>query len=525
MCNVLNNVNLGMSKPRIKQVVFKPYSQQQGMLLPPSLDELIGKHHPVRVVNKVLDSINLDPLLDQYKGGGTSSYHPKMLLKVLVFAYIGNIYSSRKIEAALQENIHFMWLSGMSRPDHHTINRFRSERLKTVLADVFTQVVQLLAAEGQLSIKDIYTDGTKIEADANRYTFVWGKAIKTNKEKMKEQIKALLDYARKVAAAEMEEPDPTDFEKIDADKVERTIEKINAVLKDKQISKDVKQKLNYARKTWPATLRKYEEQQKLMGPHRNSYSKTDKDATFMRMKEDHMNNGQLKAAYNVQLSSNNQYVVNYSLHQSAGDTGTLIEHLQTYRERYKQKPQSVTADAGYGSEENYQHLESEDIAAFVKHSRFDRQQQEQFKTKNAFDASNLFYNEAQDCYYCPMGQPMNNIGMYEKKTTNGYKQQITRYRAVSCNNCPLRGACHKSKDTRVIEVNRNLNRLRAKANENLLSELGIAHRKRRCADIEPVFANIKHNHGFKRFMLRGIEKVTIETGLLVLAHNLRKKNA
>ena len=165
-----------MSK-RILSVAFKAYHQHQGMLLPPSLDELIGPDHPVRIVNQVLDKIDIDPLLKKYRGGGASSFHPRMLLKVLVYAYINNTYSSRKIEAALQENIHYMWLSGMSTPDHNTINRFRSDRLKEVLRQVFTQVVILLAEQGLLNIKELYTDGTKIEANANRYTFVWGNAI------------------------------------------------------------------------------------------------------------------------------------------------------------------------------------------------------------------------------------------------------------------------------------------------------------------------------------------------------------
>jgi transposase len=277
-----------MKKRNDLKVVFKTYNQQQAMLLPPSLEELIAPNHPVRVVNKVLDQVDIQPLIDKYKPGGTSSFHPRMLLKVLVFAYINNIYSSRKIEEALQQNIHFMWLSAMSTPDHNTINRFRGERLKEVLRTLFTQVVELLAAEGLLSIKELYTDGTRIEANANRYTFVWGNAIKSNKEKIKKQLEELWQYAQKVAASEMDDTDPSGFDQIDAQKVEQTIEKINEVLKDKGADSKVKQKLRYAQKNWPANLRKYEQQEKIMGKDRNSYSKTDTDATFMRLKEDHM---------------------------------------------------------------------------------------------------------------------------------------------------------------------------------------------------------------------------------------------
>ena len=343
-----------MAKGPVLQPIFKAYHQRQAMLLPPSLDELIVANHPVRVVDDVLSKIDIQPLVRKYKTGGSSSYHPGMLLKVLVYAYINNIYSSRKIEEALQQNIHFMWLSGMSTPDHNTINRFRGERLREPLKKIFTQVVQLLAVEGLLSIKEIYTDGTKIEANANRYTFVWGNAIKTNKEKMKVQLDELWKYAQSVAASELDDTDPSGFDKIDKEKVAQTIAKIDAALQDKPVSKQVKQKLNYARK-YRMSIRdfyKYEQQEAILGEQRKSFSKTDTDATFMRMKEDHMKNGQLKPGYNLQVSTNNQYITHYSIHQATTDTTTLKEHLTDFKTEYQTMPAVVTADAGYGSEEN-----------------------------------------------------------------------------------------------------------------------------------------------------------------------------
>ena len=161
-----------------RSVVFKTYNQDQLSLLPPSYDDLVPKNHPVRIVNIIVDRLDISALEKGYKGGGTSSYHPRMLLKVIIYAYLRNLYSSRKIEQALQENVHFMWLSGQSKPDHNTINDFRGKRLKGELKKIFNQVVLLLASEGIINIKDIYVDGTKIEANANRYTFVCGKNIK-----------------------------------------------------------------------------------------------------------------------------------------------------------------------------------------------------------------------------------------------------------------------------------------------------------------------------------------------------------
>ena len=272
-------------------ITFKNYTQQQVSLLPPSLEELIEKNHPVRVINQVIDRLDLQPLIEKYKGGGTSSYHPRMMLKVLVYAYVNNIYSSRKIEAAIKENIHFMWLAAFNRPDHNTINRFRSDRLKGVFKEIFAQVVMMLVESGHIDLQKVYLDGTKIEANANKYTFVWGKSVQRYKNGIKKQLEELWQYAESVTKEELSSEKPIDFEKLDVKKIEKTIETINNALKDKPIDKKKKQKLNYAKKNWAKNYEKYQKQEEILG-YRNSYSKTDTDATFMRMKDDHMKNGQ-----------------------------------------------------------------------------------------------------------------------------------------------------------------------------------------------------------------------------------------
>jgi len=501
-------------------VVFKDYSQNQLMLLPPSLEELIKPNHPVRVVNEIINRINADKLIKQYAGGGTSSYHPRMLLKVLIYSYLCNIYSSRKMEDVLKENIHFMWLSAMNRPDHNTLNRFRSDRLKDVLKEIFAQVVKLLVESGHVSLQEVYIDGTKIESRANRYTFVWGNSIKTNKAKMSVQLQQLWDYTQSVAKEELENTEDIDFKKIDTQKVKQTISQIDAALNGKKIDKKVKQKLNYARKCWPENLQKYEQQEKILGK-RKSFSKTDPDATFMRMKEDHMKNGQLKPGYNLQISTNNQYIVNYSLHQNPTDTTTLESHVESFKGLYNHLPEAVVADAGYGSEENYTIMQNAEIHAYIKYNYFDKDQRKRKNTLN----DNLFYDEAKDCYYCPMGQKMSFIGTRKRITENGFKQTLSMYQAINCSGCPLRGQCHKSKENKIMEVNHNLNQLKAQATKLLKSEKGLYYRKRRGVDVEPVFANIKYNKGFKRFLLKGLSKTAIETGLLALAHNFAKRCA
>lgn len=503
------------------QPVFKAYQQNQRFLFPPNLEDMIVANHPVRVVSEVIDKIDIDIIIKKYKGGGSSSYHPRMLLKVLVYSYLNNIYSSRRMEAAVKENIYFMWISGMAHPDHHTLNRFRSERLRNILKEVFAQIVLLLVDSGHVSLKEIYTDGSKIESVANRYTFVWGKAIQTSKERIKQQLKELWAYTQKVAASEKDETTPPDFDKVDSRQVKATIAKIDAALKGKQVSKEVKQKLNYARKQWPAKLKQYKQQQKLLAG-RNSYSKTDTDATFMRMKEDYMRNGQLKPGYNVQLSTHNQFVVNYSLHPNPTDTPTLIPHLEQHKKLYNSLPEVQVADAGYGSEENYQYLHQHNIEAYIKHQQFDRQQRRRNKTFNPFANDQLVYDESKDVFYCPADKPMHPVRQYCKKSETGFLKTYTVYQANGCSRCPLKEVCHKQKGNRTYHVNHQGRKLKEAATQRLLSEKGIYYRKKRPADVEPVFGNIKFNKNFKRFFLKGIDKTEIEWGLLCIAHNLKK---
>ncbi|MFZ0471070.1 MAG: IS1182 family transposase [Bacteroidales bacterium] len=502
------------------KVVFKDYCPNQILLLPPSLEEMIEPNHPVRVVNQVIDSLDIESLINKYKGGGCSSYHPRLLLKVLVYGYLTNQYSSRKIEQALSQNIHFMWLSGMSYPDHNTINRFRSDRLKGVLKEVFSQVVLLLVEKGVITLKEAYLDGTKIEANANRYTFVWGRSIKKSKERIKKQLGELWSYAESVAREELENNEPGSFEKIDQESVLRTIESIDKALNGKHIDKKVKQKLGYARKNWTENLKKYEQQEKTLG-NRNSYSKTDPDATFMRMKEDHMLNGQLKPGYNWQISTENQYILGYTIHQTTNDTTTLQAHLESLNDNLGKMPDTLVADAGYGSEENYEYLENNDVEAFVKYPYFHKEQSKKWKD-DPYRTDNLPYDDNDDSYTCPMGQKMNFIGEKVRISDNGFRQANRLYQAQDCKNCPVRETCNKSTYNRRIEINPRLNQYKSIIRKRLTSERGIKYRSKRPVEVEAVFGMIKGNRNYRKFLLRGLEKVEIEVGLLALAHNLNK---
>lgn len=265
----------------------------------------------------------------------------------MVYAYMDNIYSSRKIEKAMRENINFMWLSGRQIEDHNTIARFRSQKLRSIFKDIFTQVVMLLA-EGLVALKEVFIDGTTTESEAGKYTFVWGNAIKSRKEKTAQQLEEMWNYAQGIADEEDRDPIPPEFKSIDKEKIEKTARQIEKIIgKNPAASSRAKAKLRYIQKKFPQNLDKYEQQEKIL-QERGSYSKTDPDASFMRMKDDHMQNGQLKPAYNVQISSESQFVIHYSLHQATNDLNTLKPHLETFEKLYGFLPGQLTADAGYG---------------------------------------------------------------------------------------------------------------------------------------------------------------------------------
>lgn len=308
---------------------------------------------------------------------------------------------------------------------------------------------------GHVDLKAVYTDGTKIEANANKYTFVWAKSIATNKKKMKAQLEELWNYTQGVAADELQGDDPGEMEELDPKKVAQTIDAINAALKDKKVDPKTKQKLSYAKRNWPDNLRKYKMQESILG-ERGSYSKTDPGAAFMRMKDDHMGNGQLKAGYNVQASTQDQFNVNYSLHQDTTDTKTLTPHYKELQAQLGKLPQAAVADAGYGSEQNYEYLEGEGVEAFVKYNYFHREQQKSHWEKHPFVQNRLHYNAAKDEYTCSIGQPMRHIGDQRSPTKAGYVQPVSRYQARNCTTCPMNGACHKAKGNRIIEVNHRL---------------------------------------------------------------------
>jgi len=529
---------------------FKPYTQAQPSLIPPSWEELISANHLVRVVNRAVEGMDLEGLLRKYKGGGTSSYHPRMMLKVLVYAYTQRVYSSRQIAKALRENVNFMWLSGGNRPDFRTINAFRGEKMKGVIEAVFTSVLELLVEEGYVKLENYFVDGSKVEANANRHKVVWAKSRAKYQERLRQKVKGLLKEIEAVNEAENEEYGDNDLEElggggeIDAEKLEKKIAELNQRLKEKPEDKKLAKAVKVMEKDYLPRQKRYEEQErKLAG--RSSYSKTDEDATFFRMKEDRGAEKPLpKPAYNVQTGTEGQFVVGFSLHQRAGDTACLIPHLEGVKANLssiarrkpdlfpqpegqsRYLPQNISADAGYGSEENYAYCEEHHLGNYVKYNTFHREQQKHRKPalirKAIFRTENLPYDAQTDAFICPANQPLTYRGTRRERTENGYWTELRHYEATGCNTCPLKPECTRAKGNRHMRVSFRLRRYREQAKNNLLSEQGRFLRVQRNVEVESVFGHIKHNMCFRRFSLRGLEKVKTEWGLVCMAHNMRK---
>lgn len=515
---------------RHNQVTFKPYVQNQAWLLPPTLGELIPENHPVLLVNAVIDGMDLEPILNTYEGGGSSTYHPRMMLKALVYGYVDKRYSSRDIEQALHENVCYMWLCGMQKPDHNTLNRFRKSRLKQTVKTVFAHVLALLVEQGYVRLEDYYVDGTKLESVAGRYTYVWAKNVSRYKEQLLEKIAGIIEHIEAVneqaeAEATKKKVQAESTAVGDSESLQETIERLNEEVGD-QIAenKKLKKQLETLQTEHLPKLQSYEEQEALLAG-RGSYSKTDPDATFMRTKDDHLGNGQLKPCYNLQLGTEDQFIINYTVHQTPSDMAAFTDHmddtLQMLASIDAPRPKRAGGDAGYGSEENYEYLEDKGIEAYVKYQDF-HQEQKSKGHKNPFYYTHLYYNAEHDYYVCPMGQHMELQKVKEKKNKTGYVHELHLYQAQRCQGCPLRGVCHQGKADRIISVNRRSVQYRRAAHQRLNSIRGIRMRQKRGIDTESVFGHIKQDRHFRRFLLTTLAGVSTETGLLAIAHNLKK---
>ncbi|WP_054261212.1 IS1182 family transposase, partial [Propionispora sp. 2/2-37] len=453
---------------------------------------------------------------------------PKRLFKILVYGYMNGIYSSRQLEQACRRDVNFMYLLGREKaPDHATIARFRSERLTEVVDDLFTQLVGHLADAGELSLSSVFIDGTKLEANANRDSFVWKKATQTNEQKMQEKMKLELPPLAGQLGLRFYAG-----EKIKA----KYLKKLRKRLKTLQAQRSIVFARGKGQRKTPlqravemveeylARQKKYDDYNHSFG-ERNSFSKTDRDATFLRMKEDHMKNGQLKPGYNATLAVDAEYVVAAKISQERSDSPTLIPILKVLQGLGYTRP---VADAGFESEENYAWCEENGQTAFIKPANHDKAKTRKYKS-DIGRRENMPYDENSDSYLCYKGHSIR--ATYEKKTHSkaGCNIVTTVYTCTECAGCPYKSQCIKGKSKTPLEersknlyVSKTFLRQRQEMQARIQSEEGILLRINRSIQVEGAFGVLKQDMGFRRFLLRGSVKVQTEFLLLCMGYNLNK---
>ena len=506
------------------KAVFKPYLQHQGLLLPPSLEELIPKDHLVRVVNDLVEELDIDLLVSEYQGGGTSSFHPRMMLKAWVFGYVMKVHSCRRLAKALREHVPFMWLSGMQHPDFRTLNDFRANRMKEVIADVFRQVVMFCVEEKYIDLSALFTDGTKYQANGNKHKAVWKKNTQRYKENVLNKLDELLAQIDEENEVENKKYGNKDLEETgshavsDSSGLNKRIRELGEKFNEQQQDKRKKKQLEKVARQidrQAEKLVKYENQEAALAG-RNSYHKTDKDATMMRSKDD-----QLLPCYNVQNSCQHQIIVHYTVGQNANDATEFKAHLESLPRELK--PDAIVADSIYGTEVNYELLEKQEVANYLMYPSFHAGQKPSF-SKQIFHKENFPYDQAADTYTCPNGQTLTLQWEGEVTLKNKTKTYQKHYQAKGCAPCPFYHQCCKGKGDRTIQIRPRLEFFKQQARANLTTEKGMKLRKQRGVDVETPFADIKHNQGHRRLALRGLEKVIVEIGWINLAHNVKKIN-
>jgi Transposase and inactivated derivatives len=511
--------------------VFKQNNQGQISLFPARLDENIAENDLVRLINKIVDAMEIKDLLSGYKGGGTSAYHPRMMLKVLLYAYCQKIYSGRKISQALKRDVAFMWLSGNQSPDFRTINLFRSGRLKTGIEDVFKSLLLFMFDEGYIKIEDYYCDGTIIQADANKHKATWKKNLQRYRERIEARIDETIKEIEELCHEEGLLPDSSpDYQVAPEDptreeRINNTVEKMNALMQSEK--KEVKQKVKkLAGDLYMDTVKEkiYEEKEEICGD-RSGYSNTDTDASMMRTKECQED---LRPGYNVMIGSENQFVTGISVHQNTNDGACFKEHMERREESLPISMQGrtalVVADAIFGTEENYTYLNDKGIGSLLKYPLYDKEATLEFKN-NLYLKENMPYDSQRDTFLCPNGKLL----IFKEETwvenKNKFKSLLRRYECEDCSACPHFDKCGGNREEgskRNIQINRKLEEYKETFRKKVQTGKGKEKMRQRGHDVETVFGDTKQNQQFRRFHLRGIEKVTIEVTVVAIAHNLRK---
>lgn len=474
----------------------------------------------VGLVQNLVERMNLNKVIDLYsKYGRKPAVDPITMLKVLIFCYSEGIYSSRDIEKTCKYDLRVRCiLDEQKAPDHATINRHR-KRLEPIIDEILAENTKILIEDEHINLSSIYIDGTKIEAYANKYTFVWKKAIQKHQEKLKTKILRHFNIDETTNLEKTKKYLEKIFTKISKDV--RNITFVHGKGKRKtQLQRDYEEY-----KKWLDKLKEYEEHLKIMG-ERNSYSKTDHDATFMRMKDDHMKNGQLKPGYNIQLATTGQFIIGTYGSHHPNDVYTLPLFLNKLHPKYKDKLDRIVCDSGYESIENYDYLKKHALTPYIKPSNYEISKKRNYK-KDPSKRENMTYVEEDDYYICANSKKLLRQKDTIKTRKTGYKEKLRVYKCFECNNCPHQKTCNKyskkeNPQTKTLIYNNDFIRYREESYKNIISEEGIIERLNRSIQAEGMFSKIKEGLEYQRFRHRGLKSVMCDITLLILGINLNQ---
>mgnify|MGYP000760354983 FL=1 len=511
----------------------KDYTLNQSgyqLKLPLELETIIPKNDSVRLLSQFVEEMDLTDLYSTYDR--INSLSPRTLLKIVLYSYMNGDYSSRSMELNCKRDINFMFLlEGHSAPDHATLARFRSIHFAPCSKRILAEVSNILFDLGEISGETIFIDGTKIEANANKYTFVWKKAVTKN------QAKLLIKLADFVAECEQLYDIKIVYGNVIKIKhLKRLRKKLYALKNAGNITfvhgigkrKTPLQKSIEALEEALSKLKEYTQKIHICG-ERNSYSKTDNDATFMRMKEDAMGNGQLKPAFNLQHGVDSEYITWLTIGPQPTDTTTLIPFLKDAEQHLKFKYKNITADAGYESEENYLFLEANNQIAFIKPANYEISKTRKYKN-DIGKIENMEYDKISDFYTCKNNRKLTVSHIRHNKTKTGYVSEKTIYTCENCSDCPYKSDCIKGNNcktplgerTKVLQVAKTFIKHRKEDLERIISDEGVLYRMNRSIQAEGSFGDIKQDMQFRRYLSKGTANVLAESTLLAIARNINK---
>ena len=514
-----------------KQVDYTLYETGRQLKLPIETEIFIAADNPVRLVSAVVERMDIRKIERSYSREGRNEYPPRILLKILIYAYMRMTYSSREIERACRENICFMYLLGdQAAPDHNTIARFRTGPLKAVKQELLEQFVRMLVEWGYVSLATVFIDGTKIEANANKYTFVWKKGVEKSVTRLQTRMRKELPQLIENAGIKWHIP-----EEIQIHHLKKLRKKLYAKAEEENLvrvagkghHKKPLQKAMDAINDWLEKMKRYTRDLHICG-ERNSYSKTDHDATFMHMKEDHMRNGQLKPGYNVNVATSEEFIIGNYISADRNDVHTMIPFME-YLKQYRQIKR-VSVDSGYESEENYCYFETlPGIELYVKPSNHEQLKSRKYRT-DISRRENMAYDERCDTYTCANEKKLTFDYNKKSKSRSGFETETAVYSCKECLGCSLKEKCIRAcgskkpleERSKVIYVSKRFAQQREAMEQKINTEEGKLIRVNRSIQAEGVFAMTKEDMGFHRFMLRSSVKVEAEWTLLSLAYNLLK---